>query len=76
MILLWVDWWHPVYMELPSDSLVPLALAAQFLWLTPGHLRRLHRQGKVVLVRPGSRNLYMAVSELDRLLGRTQGDRH
>lgn len=59
-----------------EDSLVPLATAAKYLWLSPGHLRRLHRQGKIALVRPGSRNWYMSVRELNRLLGRTLNDRH
>lgn len=59
-----------------DDSTVPLALACKYLWLSPGHVRRLHRQGKVSLVRPGSRNWHMSIRELDRLLGRTHGDRH
>ena len=52
-----------------DHALLPLATAAKFLHMTPAWCRVLFHRGKIRLVAPGGRNLFMSYAELERLLG-------
>lgn len=56
-------------MELTNDDyLLPLSTLASMAAMSASHLRWLHRQGRLDLVRP-NRNLYVSVREAKRFLG-------
>lgn len=56
-------------MELTNDDyLIPLSTFASMCAMSPAHLRWLHRQGRLMLVRP-NRNFYVRVGEAKRFLG-------